>query len=67
MAQSGRVFAHSPRPQPVRYYPHPDGIPLPGTLNSVCYGALSEDLILNSMEPPFQEDRKAELAVDDLG
>ncbi|KAJ5810180.1 uncharacterized protein N7503_002398 [Penicillium pulvis] len=66
MAQDGRVFAHSARPQPVRYYPPPDGIPLPDTLNSVCHGALSEDLIY-SMEPPFQEDRKAELAVDDLG
>ncbi|KAJ5532479.1 hypothetical protein N7494_009031 [Penicillium frequentans] len=62
MAQSGRVFAQSPRPQPVRYYPPPDGVPLPGTLNS-C----SEDLNLNSMEPPSQEDRKAELVVGDLG
>lgn len=67
MAQSGRVFAQSPRPQPVRYYPPPDGFSLPGTLNSVCYSAQSEDLNLNSMEPPSQEDRKAELVVGDLG
>jgi hypothetical protein len=52
MAQSGGVSAQSPRPQSVGYYSPPNGILLPGTVNSVCYGLLSQDFISNSTAKP---------------